>query len=92
MDEYIKKQPLLEKCKNIVGDLFSTPLIIAEIEKAPAEEVEKIVHSYWEIDCDGYYPYCAHCGTEPEGRTMTKFCGECGAKMDKNRRDRCANN
>ena len=37
--------------------------------------------AHWEIDCDGYYPYCSNCRHEPEGRKMTKFCENCGAKM-----------
>lgn len=41
-----------------------------------------IIHSKWEICCDGYYPYCLHCRREPQGREMTKYCPNCGAKMD----------
>lgn len=37
--------------------------------------------AHWEIDCDGYYPYCSNCRHEPEGRTMTKYCENCGARM-----------
>lgn len=37
--------------------------------------------AHWEIDCDGYYPYCSNCRHEPEGRKMTKYCENCGAKM-----------
>ena len=40
------------------------------------------VHGHWIICSDGYYPYCSVCKCEPKGREMTKFCGECGAKMD----------
>ena len=41
-----------------------------------------VVHSKWEICCDGYYPYCLNCRAEPPGREMTKYCPNCGAKMD----------
>lgn len=34
-DEYIKKQPLLNKARAISGDVFAVPRIIAEIENAP---------------------------------------------------------
>ena len=37
--------------------------------------------AHWEVDCDGYYPYCSNCRHEPEGRKMTKFCENCGAEM-----------
>lgn len=49
----------------------------------PAADVAPVVHGHWIICSDGYYPYCSVCKCEPKGREMTKFCGECGAKMDK---------
>lgn len=42
----------------------------------------KVVHGKWLINCDGYYPYCSVCQSEPESRNMTKYCPNCGAKMD----------
>ncbi len=39
-------------------------------------------HGQWFINPDGYYPYCSECHEEPEGGKMTKFCPNCGAKMD----------
>ena len=48
----------------------------------PAADVAPVVHGHWIICSDGYYPYCSVCKCEPKGREMTKFCGECGAKMD----------
>ena len=53
------------------------------INEAPAADVAPVVHGHWIICSDGYYPYCSVCKCEPKGREMTKFCGECGAKMDK---------
>lgn len=44
--------------------------------------VDPVKHGRWIISSDGYYPYCSECGTEPKERTMTKFCSECGCKMD----------
>ena len=52
------------------------------INEAPAADVAPVVHSKWEICCDGYYPYCKRCRNEPQGRVMTQFCPNCGAKMD----------
>lgn len=52
------------------------------INEAPAADVAPVVHSKWEICSDGYYPYCKRCRNEPQGRVMTKFCPNCGAKMD----------
>lgn len=52
------------------------------IQDETAADVAPVVHSKWEICCDGYYPYCLNCKAEPPGREMTKFCPNCGAKMD----------
>lgn len=52
------------------------------IQSEPAADVAPMIHSKWEICCDGYYPYCLNCKAEPPGREMTKYCPNCGAKMD----------
>lgn len=36
----------------------------------------------WKINCDGYYPYCSVCGSEPEGREKLERCPSCGAFME----------
>ena len=46
------------------------------------EEAQPVKHGRWEICCDGYYPYCSNCKNEPQGREMTAYCPNCGAKMD----------
>lgn len=51
-------------------------------DKLIEAEVAPVVHSKWEICCDGYYPYCKNCGEEPKSGKMTKFCPNCGANMD----------
>lgn len=56
--------------------------VFGEIKEIPAADVAPVVHSKWEICCDGYYPYCKRCRNEPQGRVMTQFCPNCGAKMD----------
>lgn len=35
----------------------------------------------WEINSDGYYPYCSKCGEEPKNGIMTDFCPNCGCYM-----------
>jgi hypothetical protein len=45
-------------------------------------DVQETKHGKWLINCDGYYPYCSECGNEPQGRAMTDYCPNCGAKMD----------
>lgn len=50
--------------------------------EVPAADVKEVVHGKWLINCDGYYPYCSVCTEEPKGGNMTKYCPNCGAKMD----------
>ena len=56
--------------------------VLSCIEIQPSADVVPVRHGHWIICSDGYYPYCSVCKCEPKGREMTKFCGECGAKMD----------
>lgn len=41
------------------------------------ESEEKTAH--WDICCDGFYPFCSHCGEAAQH--MTRFCPNCGRKM-----------
>ena len=42
-----------------------------------------IKRGQWLINCDGYYPYCSECKTEPISGIMTDYCPTCGAYMKK---------
>ena len=37
--------------------------------------------SKWNINTDGYYPYCPNCGCEPAKGVMSNFCPDCGLDM-----------
>lgn len=52
------------------------------VAEMPTIEADPVKHGRWEINCDGYYPYCSNCKNEPQGREMTLFCPNCGARMD----------
>lgn len=52
------------------------------VDEIPTSDVAPARHGHWIINSDGYYPQCSECMSEPRGREMTKYCGECGAKMD----------
>ena len=79
MAEYIEREAAL----NVINEnKSSTELAWISVSKIPAADVAPVVHSKWEICCDGYYPYCKRCRNEPQGRVMTQFCPNCGAKMD----------
>lgn len=91
MAEYIKRENVLAEIDEFVKqniahgfpvDVFDIEMMKKMVEKLPAADVAPVVHSKWEICCDGYYPYCKHCRNEPQGRVMTQFCPNCGAKMD----------
>lgn len=48
---------------------------------APTIDAEPVRHGHWVICSDGYYPYCSKCKQEPDGKNMTNYCSNCGAKM-----------
>lgn len=50
--------------------------------KIEDKEIVEVKHGEWKISSDGYYPYCNNCKTEPKNGVLSKFCPECGAKMD----------
>ena len=79
MAEYIERERAMQIA--FTSPFFSNALM-EEIKAIPAANVAPVVHSKWEICCDGYYPYCKRCRNEPQGRVMTQFCPNCGAKMD----------
>lgn len=78
------KQVLEVLCKdervNISAVTYFT--IVELIDNMPTIEAEPVKHGRWEINCDGYYPYCSNCKNEPQGREMTLCCPNCGARMD----------
>ena len=51
------------------------------------QEAYKLIEEYdrtaptahWDINCDGYYPFCSHCGESPA--KMSKYCPNCGARI-----------
>jgi len=57
------------------------------IDKIPAADVRPNIRAKWEINCDGWYPYCSNCKQEPQGRIMTNFCPNCGADMERSNND-----
>ena len=65
-----------EHIEELLNDFYVIP------KDTPAADVAPVVHGHWIICSDGYYPYCSVCKCEPKGREMTKFCPNCGAKMD----------
>ena len=52
------------------------------IDKTSTADVTEVIHAKWEISSDGYYPYCTNCKTEPKNGVRSKYCPECGSRMD----------
>lgn len=67
--------------ENIDGYIYSEYVSKDEIDAVPTEDVEPVRRGHWIINSDGYYPQCSECMNEPQGRVMTDWCPNCGAKM-----------
>lgn len=53
-----------------------------EVNQIPIIEAEPVKHAHWNDDGYGFYS-CSNCGYEWfERECCTKYCPECGAKMD----------
>lgn len=61
---------ILESCAKLLEDI-------------DAGKMKYVEYGEWKINCDGYYPYCSNCKSEPPGRKMTDFCPNCGARMER---------
>ena len=48
-----------------------------EALKYALEHLDNVAH--WDINCDGYYPFCSSC--KESVVKMSKHCPSCGAKM-----------
>lgn len=86
--EEIKNQliELIDDRKSfITGDKENDEIYIKDIEALQcalrAVELSEKKTAHWDINCDGYYPYCSNCGNEPPAGKMTAYCPSCGAEM-----------
>ncbi len=77
MAEYIGRAKAIELIER-----YDKDTAIREIKRLPAADVRPERHGRWIICSDGYYPYCSECTREPQGKEMTDYCPNCGAKMD----------
>lgn len=95
MAEYIDRGKLVEFLKQVRRDLtydsedfFTRDEMILNFQQfvesksfVPSEDVEPVRRGHWIINSDGYYPQCSECMKEPQGRVMTDWCPNCGARM-----------
>jgi len=83
-NKYAKRNNLEISHASLVCEEYCYYLTVVYRKKAECVQVDRsgTIHAKWNISCDGYYPYCSNCKEEPQGREMTKWCPNCGAKMD----------
>lgn len=80
MSRYIDADKLCD------GRVSNDPVVIAA-KCAPEEDVAPVVHARW------YYHYrlkkfvCLNCGFEQRRKPNFKFCPQCSAKMDEEKRN-----
>lgn len=52
---------------------------ISELDHMVFDNKREEKTAHWDINTDGYYPFCSHCGEATQH--MSPYCGNCGAKM-----------
>lgn len=98
MKEYIEREVALEILKrNPIGTWRGAPVYSEEIKSAmaeigdlPAADVAEVVHAKWNIlnECLNEGVYCSRCKKKvykieyANQKLNSKYCPNCGAKMD----------
>lgn len=91
VNDCVNRQTALDFIKNhsypvrYDGNSIEQGMTVTGIEEALNEMPNiqsKQKTGQWLINSDGYYPYCSICKNEPQNRVMTKYCPNCGAKME----------
>lgn len=89
MPEYLEKEAFKSWVKE---NITKNPMILKAIDYAPSADVEPVRHGHWEADvCDRVSMsgklenlICYKCSAcEMFSCQETKYCYNCGAKMDK---------
>jgi hypothetical protein len=92
MPEYLEKEAFKSWTKE---NITKNPMILMAIAYAPSADVELVRHGHWEADvCDRVSMsgklenlICYKCSVcEMFSCQETKYCYNCGAKMDKEKR------
>lgn len=89
MPRYIDADYLVDHCKSIIANEWNNRVapiswakayadFIDDIEDAPTAEVKYGEWVYGEFDI----PHCSECGEEAMPNNISKYCPNCGAKMD----------
>jgi hypothetical protein len=100
MSRYIDADKLKEECYKFTNDVSRSAMafVQGQINAAPTADVVEVRHGRWETEFAWSYGYddhhrltCSECGlsfTEDARRKNEyKYCYQCGAKMDGERKD-----
>ena len=86
MDACIKREQALKLIESAETWGWSMSTLYDEMQDLPAADVVPVIHGKWELRHEGYGHYweCSVCSTNPciYVTRNTKFCPNCGAKMD----------
>lgn len=70
MPRYVDADRLLNEVTGnggvFVYGIDTVKAFISRVSAQPTADVVEVRHGKWNINCDGYYPYCSECGYEPE--------------------------
>ena len=83
MKEYIEKEKLFDclDIKNALGGHYGISL--TAINSIPAADVAEVRHGRWiDSEEDGHLSICGVCNYPVDRFYKTKYCPNCGAKMD----------
>lgn len=85
MADYIDRNELVGNLDKFAPEHL-TPLLRTLIEKQPTADVVEVRHGHWikvgKTNGGSNILQCSVCGTVRKGVAKTRFCKDCGAKMD----------
>lgn len=61
------------------SDIYKQDIEALQFGIKAIEQAEKGETAHWDINCNGFYPFCSHCGEA--ARHMSRFCPNCGYRL-----------
>lgn len=81
--EYLGFENTIQEREENIGEIVT----LEDFDRQPAADVVGVKHGEW-IYGDFDIPHCSECGNEVLPNQISKFCPNCGAKMDGERREK----
>ena len=85
MKEYIEREAVFKELDSLKADIKLAMLgVYKAVDVSPAADVAPVVHGKWNVGSIGVHCYCecSICKQETLAGMRTKYCPNCGAKMD----------